>query len=65
LIIKNLHGLLEYSIAFGQNELQAYQTEKGLTDTKNEVVSSLFRSIIELSVGVKSVLKMVCVRLLN
>lgn len=48
-----MYSLLEHSIAFGQTELQAFQKEKGLTDTKTQVVSSLFRSIIELSDGVK------------
>ncbi|MEK5034921.1 DUF5677 domain-containing protein [Paenibacillus sp. FSL R7-0302] len=51
--ISNIHDLLEYSLAFGNTELQAFQTGKDLTDTNNQVISSLFRSIIELSVGVK------------
>jgi len=51
--IRNIHGLLEYSIAFGQTELQAFQADKGLPDTASQVVASLFRSIIELSDGVK------------
>lgn len=37
MVIRNIHSLLGYSIAFGQTELQAFQTEKGLTDTKNQV----------------------------
>lgn len=52
-MIQNIHQLLVQSISLAEQELQSFQETKGLYDLKAEVVSSLFRQVIELSIGVK------------
>lgn len=52
-MIQNIHQLLEQAIALAEQELLSFQEEKGVKDHKSAVASSLFRQIIELSIGVK------------
>lgn len=51
--IENIHDLLEYAIDFSNKEIRSFQQNKVVQDLKDGVVSSLLRSIIELSIGVK------------
>lgn len=52
-MIQNNHQLLEKAIILATKELALFQLQKGNNDDKTMVISSLFRQIIEMAIGVK------------